>query len=119
MKDFLLLAKALSDPTRVRALMALRQSELCLCQLIDLLGLAPSTISKHMSLLQSAGLVEQRKEGRWRFFRIPASPEGTAKEALAWTARSLQGDPQIQDDARRVRKIMKMDKDALCRHYNR
>ncbi|GIW77819.1 MAG: hypothetical protein KatS3mg104_2882 [Phycisphaerae bacterium] len=50
-KPFLNITKALSDETRVRALLALREGELCLCQIIEMLGMAPSTVSKHMDLL--------------------------------------------------------------------
>ena len=119
MDAFLSVAKALSDPTRVRALLALRKGELCLCQLIDLLQLAPSTISKHMSLLHSAGLVEQRKEGRWRFFRLPSSPTQPVRGALAWASEALEESDRVKKDTRRVRSILKKDKNLLCRYYIR
>ncbi len=70
MQRLLDIAQALSDLTRVRALVALRDGELCLCHLIGLLKLAPSTVSKHLDLLVRAGLVERRKEGRWAYFRL-------------------------------------------------
>ena len=70
MRNLLAVLKALADETRVRALMALRRRELCVCQLVELLGLAPSTVSKHMSILKQARLVESRKEGRWMFYRL-------------------------------------------------
>ena len=57
-----MIAKALSEKSSDR--------ELCLCQLIDLLGLAPSTVSKHMTVLQQAGLVQRLKQGRWHFYRL-------------------------------------------------
>jgi ArsR family transcriptional regulator len=59
------IAKALSDASRVRTLMFLRGGELCVCQIIEMLGLAPSTVSRHMNVLQRAGLVRARKQGRW------------------------------------------------------
>lgn len=63
--------KALSDPHRVRALGMLSAGELCVCHLIDALHLAPSTVSKHMSILRQAGLVSGRKEGRWMHYALP------------------------------------------------
>jgi len=72
MKRILSITKAMSDETRMRALMALANRELCLCQLIELLELAPSTISRHLTLLRQAGLVERRKEGTWHFYRLAA-----------------------------------------------
>lgn len=55
MRDLMSVTKALADQTRVRMLLALRQGELCVCQITELFGLAPSTISKHLSLLYQAG----------------------------------------------------------------
>src|SRR3972149_9935915 len=73
MRDFMAVTKALADENRVRLLLALRKRELCLCQLIELVQLAPSTVSKHMSILKEAGLVDCRKEGRWMYYRLPGS----------------------------------------------
>lgn len=75
MRELLAVTKALSDPNRVRALMALQAGELCVCQVIELLGLAPSTVSKHMAVLCQARLVETRKEGRWVFYRLGEHPD--------------------------------------------
>ena len=58
-------AKALSDETRVRILAMLSFGELCVCDIIDVLGLAPSTVSKHLSILYQAHLINARKEGKW------------------------------------------------------
>ena len=66
---------ALSDPTRLRLLLALRGGELCACQLIGLVGLAPSTVSKHLALLRAAGLVAARKDGRWVHYRLAGRPD--------------------------------------------
>ena len=64
--DTVSIVKAAADNTRLRILMALQcQQELCACQLIELLRLAPATISCHMRILTSAGFVRSRKEGRW------------------------------------------------------
>ncbi|MHC4105048.1 MAG: ArsR/SmtB family transcription factor, partial [Planctomycetota bacterium] len=71
MLDFINMTKALSDENRVRAIMMLRNGELCVCQLIEMLGLAPSTVSKHMSILRQARLVQVRKEGRRMYYRLP------------------------------------------------
>ena len=70
LEDFVWLMKALSDPNRVKALLALRGGELCVCQLIEFLGLAPSTVSKHMSILRRAKLVSARKSGRWSYYSL-------------------------------------------------
>jgi len=118
MKEFMGVAKALADDHRTRALMCLRDGELCVCQIIGLLELAPSTVSKHLDILHRAGLVESRKEGRWIYFRLagPDAPEA-AREALRWVRRSLAKDPQIARDAARLKAIRKMDVRQLCERY--
>ncbi len=108
-------AKALADENRVRALLALRENELCLCQIIEFLGLAPSTVSKHMSILKQARLVDTRKSGRWVFYRL--SDENSApeiQEATSWIFRSLSGDPSVRQDEHRLKKILKIDVEVLC-----
>ena len=71
MREFMRITKALADENRVRMLLMLKGGELCVCQITELFGLAPSTISKHLSILYQAGLAESRKDGRWIYFRLP------------------------------------------------
>lgn len=118
MREFLPITKALSDETRLRLLMALRTDELCLCQLIDLLQLAPSTVSKHMALLQQAGLVERRKEGRWHFYRLADKQRPqAADQALAWVTASLAEVPMILEDEERLAEIREKDLEELSTCY--
>ena len=120
MREFVQIAKTLSDENRVRILMFLSQGELCLCQVIDLLGLAPSTVSKHMALLEQAGLVDHRKDGRWHYYRLSVpSPSPAAAGALAWIRETLETNSKAQDDRRRLLAVMRKDKEELCCHYNR
>lgn len=107
MRDFVAITKALADEKRLRMLLALRGRELCLCQLVALVELAPSTTSKHMSILRQAGLVEARKSGRWVYYRL-AEDSGTpvVRNALAWVKDSLINDPSIRADGERLRDIL-------------
>jgi len=85
LREFLSISKALGDENRLRALLALQDGELCLCHIIQLLELAPATLSKHMDLLVQAGLVERRKEGRWCYFRLPvARPDPRSSGPSSW-----------------------------------
>ncbi|MCX7425337.1 MAG: metalloregulator ArsR/SmtB family transcription factor [Planctomycetia bacterium] len=120
MRDFLTVAKALADENRLRALLALRGRELCVCQMIELLQLAPSTVSKHMSILGQARLVESRKNGRWVYYRL-AEQDSTnaAAAALAWVRESLAADPQVQEDAARLGKILRLKRETLCKRQTR
>lgn len=110
------LAAALSDPSRLRALAALRGGELCVCQLIALLALAPSTVSKHMAILRQSGLVVSRKQERWVYYRLPGDDAPVSvREALGWALDSLQRDPQVREDRRNLQSILKTDPGELCR----
>lgn len=116
MRDFTDTAKALSDVNRVRILQALKGRELCVCQLVELLGLAASTVSKHVTLLRRAGLVEDRKEGRWVHCRRAgrgAPPQ--ARAALRWLDAATADDESVAADARRLERITRIPVEELCR----
>ena len=112
--------KALADEKRLRMLLALRGGELCVCQITELFGLAASTISKHLSILYQAGLVDSRKEGRWIFYSLPAKGASlAAREAIRWVAKSLANDPRTAEDAARLKKVLAMDPVELCKRQCR
>jgi ArsR family transcriptional regulator len=117
MEELITIAKALSDGNRVRTLLALRNGELCVCRIIELLRLAPSTVSKHMTVLKHAGLVESRKEERWIYYRLPDMVDKNEKirRALEWIFSSLAKDQKIIDDARNLVKILKKSPEFLCK----
>ncbi len=118
MQEVLSITKALSDETRVRALLSLKDGELCLCQIIEVLGLAPSTVSKHMSVLQQARLVHRRKRGRWHFYRLAeGQDQPAARRALAWIVSELRDNPTIARDASSIRKVRRQNLQNLSRCY--
>jgi DNA-binding transcriptional ArsR family regulator len=120
MRDLMAVLKALADENRVRILMALCPKELCVCQIVELLGLAPSTVSKHMAILKQARLVDSRKEGRWMFYRMAEDDApAEAREMTSLVSRLLADDPEGREDAKRLRQILKIDRDALSRKQNR
>jgi DNA-binding transcriptional ArsR family regulator len=93
---------------------------LCVCRITELLGLAPSTISKHLSILYQAGLVDSRKEGRWIYYSLPANgAAGPVREAIRWVTKSLAEDPRILEDAARLKKILNLDPVELCKRQCR
>ena len=120
MRDFLKITAALSDPSRVRLLLALRRRELCVCQLIELLGLAGSTVSKHLSLLTDAGLLASRKEERWVYYRLPDAPIPTlVREALDWVFKSLSRSPEAVADRATLNAILKLDPKTICQRQTK
>jgi DNA-binding transcriptional ArsR family regulator len=120
MFEFLNITKALAEENRIRILMALEVEELCVCQITELLELAPSTVSKHMSVLRQAGLVESRKDGRWMFYRLAdESAPAEVNEAIVWIKKSLAPNKRIHEDAKRLKEILKIDRDILCSRQTR
>jgi ArsR family transcriptional regulator, arsenate/arsenite/antimonite-responsive transcriptional repressor len=116
MREFMNITKALADDNRVRALLALRQGELCVCQITELFGLAPSTISKHLSILSQARLVDSRKDGRWIYYKLPGKEAPRAvRAAIDWIEKSLIDDPRVARDNQALKKILKQDPAELCR----
>lgn len=110
MRDVLAITKALSDESRLRALSAVKDAELCVCQIIQILELSPATVSKHMDILERAGLVVRRREGKWRYYRLAEPPRGhVAARALAWVLNELRDDPRLKEDARRSRSVQRQD----------
>ena len=116
MREFMNLSKALADANRVRLLLVLRGRELCACQLTELFGLAPSTMSKHLSILYQAQLVNVRKEGRWVYYSLPENEASPAvRAALEWVTLALAKDAQAAADTKQLKQILKTDPTELCR----
>ncbi len=104
MNELVLIAKALADPSRLRILVCLEGSALCLSHLTEILELAPATVSKHVSILAEAGLLTQRKQGRWHYYSWARAGEASAcaQAALAWVkAHAVDHEEARADRARR------------------
>ena len=91
----------------------LRGGELCVCQMTAVLDLAASTVSAHLSDLKRAGLVEERKDGRWVFHRLAAREETAALLEPLWG--SIARDPPVESDARLLRELRRVSVEELCR----
>jgi len=106
-------ARALGHPARLRTVAMLRSGELCVCQITEVLKLAPSTVSAHLKELKQAGLVSERKDGRWVYFDL-IDDEGTR----SWIEVALSGlahDPQIEADDLLVDELRRLPVEDLCR----
>jgi ArsR family transcriptional regulator len=120
MREFMAITKALSDPSRVRILLALRRRELCVCQITELFGFAPSTMSKHLSILHHAGLIQSRKTERWVHYRLPDQPVPMAvRQALDWVQKSVADTPEAGQDRKKLKQILKLDPKTICRRQLR
>jgi len=116
LRRFMAASKALADENRVRILALLRGRSLCVCQIIAVLGLAPSTVSKHLSILRAAGLLDIEKRGRWVYCR-PAGFKAPrpARAALGWLKDSLRGAERLAEDRRSLAQVLKVRPQTLCR----
>lgn len=116
MREFMAITKALSDPNRVRMLLALKRGELCVCQITELFGFASSTVSKHLSILHHAGLIRSRKSERWVYYRLPdKTAPVVVREALDWVHKSLARTEEAAADVKQLKVILKTDLAEICR----
>jgi DNA-binding transcriptional ArsR family regulator len=105
--------KALGHPVRLRILAMLSTGELCACQITAVLKLASSTISAHLSELRRAGVLVERKHGRWVIFRH--ADDEHARPLISTALASLSGDARIEADARIVKHLRRVSVEKLCR----
>ncbi len=95
-------AKALSDQIRIRILASVAEDPLNLQQLTQMFGLAPSTMSKHLRLLEEANLISVQRVGKWRYFHAANhTKDPIAGGALRWMASVAAEDPLLESDAAR------------------
>lgn len=112
MKPFIRVMKAMSDPNRVKAMKMLGIRPLCVCEITAILGLAQPTVSKHLKVLEEAGLVESWKEGPWVNYRLPGQPENPyAAAMLAELPGWLADDPQIREA---LNQVVTVDRLRIC-----
>ena len=107
------IARALGHPARLRTVAVLRSGELCVCQITEVIKLAPSTVSAHLKELKQAGLTIERKEGRW--VHIGLTPDPTVRKVVDAALAPLINDPQIVEDASFVEELRRMPVEVLCR----
>ena len=104
--------KAIGHPVRLRLLAMLRGGPLCVCQMTVIVQLASSTVSEHLAELRNAGIVTERKEGRWVAYRLAENP--VARKVLAASSRELERDPDAQADAIVLRELRRVSLEELC-----
>jgi ArsR family transcriptional regulator len=82
--------RALGDENRMRIVIALRRQPLCVCQIVELVQLATSTVSEHLMILKAAGILASRKEGRWVYYRF------ADKHATSVVAKNQNSYPSVE-----------------------
>jgi len=115
LRDYESVFKAAADPTRVRILKILEGGEMCVCQVIAILSLGQSTVSKHLFLLRAAGLIKDRRDRKWVHYALD---RGGNSPYAARILRNLRGwlndDPVISKDRERAAMARAIGPMAIC-----
>jgi DNA-binding transcriptional ArsR family regulator len=106
-------ARALGHPARMRIVAMLQSGELCVCQITEVLKLAPSTVSAHLKELRRAGLILERKDGKWVHFSL--ARDAAARAWIGTSLTALVDDPQLAADRDMVVELRRLPVEDLCR----
>jgi ArsR family transcriptional regulator len=113
MREFIKVMKALSDPNRVKMVKLLQRKMMCVCEIQEVLGLAQSTTSKHLKILEEAGLIAYSKEGLWVNYRPDDGARNPYAASLLGNLRHwLEDDPQVMKLASKLPDIRR---EIICR----
>ena len=113
MKEFIRVMKALSDPSRVKILKMLQNRVMCVCEIKEALELAQPTVSRHLKVLEGAGLVGYKKDGLWVNYHLADGDNSPYAANLLGNMRHwLQDDPEIEGLLERLPTI---DRQEVCK----
>jgi ArsR family transcriptional regulator, arsenate/arsenite/antimonite-responsive transcriptional repressor len=112
MKEFIKVMKALSDPNRVKLVKMLQKRTMCVCEVQAALGISQPTVSKHLKILEGAGLVDRKKEGLWVNYSLTDGGRSPYAASLLGNLRHwLADDPGIRD---LIEKSEALRREDLC-----
>ncbi|HDZ89693.1 MAG: winged helix-turn-helix transcriptional regulator [Deltaproteobacteria bacterium] len=113
MKEFIKVMKALSDPNRVRIVKMLQHKMMCVCELREALQISQSSVSKHLKILEEAGLVDFRKEGLWvNYYLADGGKSPYASSLLGNLRHWLEDETEVKD---LIRKLPHIRREEVCR----
>ena len=112
-RELVAIAKALYDPTRIRVIAALRNGELCVCELVDALEISQSSLSSHLQICREVGVVTTRKESRWIYYSL-STRYAPLIETIFAELQTLGRDEQLRQDARRLKKRLQIREGGRC-----
>lgn len=105
MSEAVKLFKALADETRLRILNLLCRRELCVCQIVDVLGTGQSKVSRHLAHLRHAGLVTDRREGLWMYYSLSDPSGELQRQVVEWLKRAEDEVPMGAADLEALGKL--------------
>jgi ArsR family transcriptional regulator, arsenate/arsenite/antimonite-responsive transcriptional repressor len=113
MKTFVKVMKALSDPNRVKIVKLLQQKVMCVCELRAALKISQPSVSKHLKILEEAGLVDYHKDGLWvNYFLADGKQSPYSASLLGHLRHWLDDDPQVADLAK---KAPSLNREEICK----
>ena len=113
MKDFIKVMKALSDPNRVKIIKMLQHKNMCVCEMQAALKISQPAVSKHLKLLEEAGLVNFQKDGLWVNYHLSDGGRSPYVASILGNLRHwLEHDPQV---AALVKKLPFIRREDICR----
>ena len=105
--------KALSDPNRVKIIKLLQQKVMCVCELQGALGISQPSVSKHLKILEEAGLVDYRKEGLWVNYYLADGKRSPYAASLLGNLRHwLNDDPAVSE---LIKTVPFLNREELCK----
>jgi ArsR family transcriptional regulator len=112
MKDFIRVMKALSERNRVKMVKMLQRRPMCVCELQAALGIAQSSVSKHLKILENAGIVDYRKDGLWVDYFLTNGEGSPYVSVLMGNLRHwLEDDPEIE---RLLERLPAIRREEIC-----
>jgi len=110
MKTFLKVMKALSDPSRVKIMKMLQKRVMCVCEIKEALDIAQSTASKHLKILEGAGLITFHKDGLWVNYILSDGGNSPYAASLIGNMKHwLEDDPEVIDLVKQLPQIRRED----------
>ena len=113
MKTFVKVMKALSDQSRVKIIKLLQQKMMCVCELQGALGISQPSVSKHLKILEEAGLVDYYKDGLWaNYYLTDGRGSPYAASLLGNLKHWLEDDPEVTE---LIKKVPLLNREELCK----
>jgi len=113
MKEFVKVMKAASDPTRVKILKMLQRRVMCVCEVQAALSTAQSTASKHLKILEEAGLITASKDGTWVNYSLADGLQSPYAASLIGNIKHwLEGEPEIIE---LVKQLPDVRREEICK----
>jgi ArsR family transcriptional regulator len=113
-KELIRAARAIADPSRLRILFALRDAELCVCELRDGLSITQSTLSTHLQVMRQAGMVAARKEGKWMYYALSPKGQEVLRALSAVFNEPLKKDRRLRTDAGNIKRRLSLRAGGAC-----